>query len=159
MTTHDRRDTPAGLPAVVRTGSAVATVPAQLREIAKVAGTDAALAILRAKGGTEVWIPHHADPGHWLAQLVGLDMAERICAFYRTTNADGRTVGSVRIYVPMAGTGLIASARQQVVSDVVEHGLTVRQAAQRAGLSERAAHRAIGKTRDTRQGELFPPRD
>ena len=155
MTTRDRLDAPAGLPAVARTGTALATVPAQLREIASVAGMDAALAIVRAKGGQEVWIPRHAEPDHWLAHVVGPEIAERICAHYCITDADGREVGNVRIYVPMAGAGLIASARQQIVDDVVERKMTVRDAARRAGLSERAAHRALAKIRDSRQGELF----
>ena len=158
MSAGDRTATPAGLPAVAATGTAVATVPAQLREIADVAGARAALLIMQHNGGTEIWIPHYAEVGHWLADTVGAELAERICAHYRTTNADGRTVGSVRLYVPLGDASVLAAARRQVIADV-EAGSTVRDAARRAGLSERTAHRALGKSRDGRQGDLFAARD
>lgn len=148
----------ASVPAVARTGSALAVVPVQLQEIAEAAGQAAAWAIVGAKGGSEIWIPLRAEPGHWLTELLGAEAAEKVCAHYRVTNADGHLTGNMRIYVPQAGTGLLDIARQQVCDDVAA-GMSVREAARRARLSERTAHRALGKTRDPRQGDLFAPRD
>lgn len=153
--TGDRPDARAALPAVVRTGSALAAVPAQLREIAEAAGVEAALTILRLKAGQEIWIPLRADADHWLTRAVGPDLAERICAHFRVENADGREVGNVRIYVPLAGRGAMARAKRQLAEDLKAGRLSLREAAVRAGLSERTARALLARLRDTRQGELF----
>lgn len=154
MTAADRQDVPAGLPAVVRTGTALATVPAQLWDIAEAAGTDAALAILKAHPGQEICIPLRAGKDHWLTREVGLEAARKICAHYRVRNADGREVGNVRVYVPQAGYGIVARAKQQLAEDL-KGGVAVREAAARAGLSERTARKMLARMRDDRQGELF----
>ena len=154
MTAPDRRDAPAGLPAVARTGTALATVPAQLREIAEAAGIEAALKILERNAGSEICIPLHAGPGHWLTGLVGAEAAEAICAHYRVTNADGREVGNVRVYVPQAGTSAVARAKAKLAEDL-RSGVGAREAAVRAGLSERTARNILARMRDDRQGELF----
>ena len=155
MTAPDRQDAPAGLPAVVGTGTALATVPAQLREIAEVAGAEAALTIHRLKAGQEIWIPLRADADHWLTRAVGAPLAERICAHFRVENADGREVGNVRIYAPLASQGAMARAKAQLAEDLRTGQLSLREAALRAGLSERTARTMLARIRDTRQGELF----
>ncbi len=157
MTVPDRRDAPAGLPAVVSTGRALAHVPVQLQEIAEAAGQDAALKLVENVGGSEVLIPRRAGPDHWLTGVVGPEAAEKICAHYRVTDADGREVGNVKIYVPLLGTSARDLLRQQVRDDVAA-GMTVRAAARRARVSERTASRAVGelaRAKDKRQGELF----
>ena len=154
MTTRDRLDAPAGLPAVARTGTALATVPAQLREIAEAGGTDAAMAILDAYAGSEIRIPLRAGPSSWLTKTVGAEVAERICAHFRVRNADGREVGDVHIYVPMASTSIMARAKAQLYEDL-RAGTSPLEAARRAGLSERTAYKILARMRDDRQGELF----
>ena len=153
MTAHDRRDAPAGLPAVARTGTALAVVPVQLQEIAEAAGADAALKLVDAVGGSHIWIPRHAGSTHWLTAAVGAEAAEKICSHFRVTNADGREVGNVTLYVPLADTSARDAARRQVRDDVAA-GMTVRDAARRAKVSERTAQRAVGRLKDSRQGEL-----
>lgn len=154
----DRRAAPAGPPAVARaTGTALATIPEQLQEIADLVGQGVVLAIIAAKGGSEVNIPRRAGPDHWLSRLVGAETAERICAHYRVLDADGHEPGRLRIYVPLANTGVLTRARAELVRGL-EQGLTVRDAARRANLSERTAHRLLGRIPDPRQGDLFAPR-
>ncbi len=135
-------------------------LPPVLREIAEVAGLEAALALARQYGGLEVAIPRRASYDHWLARCVGAKPAAQICDHFRVVDADGHAIGNFRLYIPQAGTGAAAQARQQLVADLEAGQLSLRAAARRAGLTERTARRIRGKVRDERQGSLFAgPRD
>ena len=130
-------------------------LPAQLHDIARVAGLEAAMQLVRDHGGTELWVPRYAEEGGLLTASVGREAAERICAHYRVIDADGHVRGGVRIYVPQCGRGVLAAARRRLAEDLQAGEMSVRAAAKRAGLSERAAYRLLAKLNDPRQGSLF----
>ncbi|WP_428700187.1 helix-turn-helix domain-containing protein [Stappia sp.] len=122
-------------------------LPGILAEIAEVAGLDAALKLAAEKGGQTVYIPSHADDGHWLTDTVGREAAAAICELYRVRNTGGRFL------IPIARE---ASARRALVK-ALENGASARQAAAASGLHERTAFRTRArlKSKDPRQGDLF----
>ncbi|TCS62569.1 helix-turn-helix domain-containing protein [Varunaivibrio sulfuroxidans] len=67
-------------------------LPGILAEIAAVAGDGAALALARARGGTEIEVPKNPHPDCQLARIVGLDAARAIA----------REIGHGRLAIPMA---------------------------------------------------------
>lgn len=123
------------------------TLPGVLAEIAEVAGIEAAWAIARAHGGRSIYIPAHAPAGHWLAELVGLDAAARICKHFRYSNS-GR-----EIVIPIARQ---AEQRRRLYQALAS-GMTAAEAAGTAGMHERSAFRARRRLKDDddSQGELF----
>lgn len=58
---------------------AASPVLTRLRELI---GEDATLAILRERGGQRVRLPAICAPDHWLAQLIGLERAQRVCSVF-----------------------------------------------------------------------------
>lgn len=58
---------------------AASPVLTQLRELI---GEDATLAILQERGGQRVRLPAICPPEHWLAHLVGLERAQRVCGAF-----------------------------------------------------------------------------
>lgn len=130
-------------------------LPPVLREIAEVAGLEAALELARQYGGLEVAIPRKVGPDHWLVRCVGEKAATLICDHYSVRDADGHAVGGLRLYIPQAGTGAAAQARQQLARDLEAGQLSLRAAARRACLTERTARRIRARMRDDRQGSLF----
>ncbi|MCO5082632.1 MAG: helix-turn-helix domain-containing protein [Rhizobiaceae bacterium] len=107
------------------------SLPGVLREIADVAGVEAAWALARAHGGTTVYIPRDVDEKHWLAQLIGLEPARRLCVHFRVR------VG-VDVLIPMARLG----QQQERLLRSLEAGLSAQEAASVAGMHERTAYRA-----------------
>lgn len=69
--------------------------PGVLREIALVAGVDAARSVARAKGGTLASIPQakNLTAEHWLSQTVGIDAARKIAKHLLSA----RSVGCLEI--------------------------------------------------------------
>lgn len=133
-------------------------LPENLREIAEVAGLEAAMVLARKYGGTQVNIPRKVGPKHWLVTDVGSKAAEAICKHYSVVDADGHAVGRFRLLIPRGPAGLMAQARQRLAKELQSGEVSVRQAARRAGLGERAAWRMKAKLRDGgtgNQGELF----
>lgn len=124
---------------------AVAPLPAVIAEIAEIAGMDAAWAIARAKGGRQVYIPAQAAPGHWLTDLVGLEAAQKICAFYRA-NSSG-----MQLLIPMGST----VRTNAEIAKAIEQGGSANQLAGEFGKHERTIRRHRARIRDTRQGKLF----
>ncbi len=121
------------------------------------AGNDAAFAIARAKGGIRVDIPAQSRPDHWLTELVGPELAERICNHFAVADADGRRRGVRHEVIPCGPMALNRRARQQVADDI-RAGKGVRDAAQRAGVHERTAWRVKKKmvsAGNEDQAELF----
>ncbi|WP_319775511.1 hypothetical protein [Breoghania sp.] len=130
--------------------------PGLLGEIAEVAGETSALAIAQAVGGTRVTIPARLPEDHWLVDVVGSETAALICDHFRTLSAEGTEVGLQQVVIPLGPASTLSRARRQLAKGL-EAGLSVREAARRAGLSERAAWRTKAKMRggDGGQGNLF----
>lgn len=117
-------------------------LPKLLGEIAEVAGLDAALALAKKRGGTEIYVPPAPGDDHWLVQALGREAAEAICTIY----------GSTRQKVPLGPTGSIAEIRR-TVDRMIAEGKSTREIALAAGYTERTIHRRRAKLRN--QGELF----
>lgn len=83
-------------------------LPGVLAEIAEVAGEDAALALARALGGTQVYIPPVPANDHWLCRLIGRAEAHAVCE--RLTCG----VGPRRVDLPIGPASPAAQLRAQV---------------------------------------------
>ncbi|MCV0428856.1 MAG: hypothetical protein K5905_25660 [Roseibium sp.] len=132
-------------------------LPGLLGEIAEVAGLPAALAIAEQVGGTRVTIPSHAMNDHWLVELVGREAADKICDHFRTLSPDQREAGARHVIIPRGPAGCLTKARTRLAKEL-EAGTSAREAARRAGLTERTAWRMRAKLRDeenSKQGSLF----
>lgn len=125
--------------------------PGVLAEIAAVAGDDAALAIARARGGTEVYIPPAPAADHWLTKLVGAQAARAI--------ADHLTcgVGGLRVELPTGPAGHGVRMRAEV-DRLIGEGRSERDIALRTGYTIRGVRRRVkrlGGPKDKRQLSLF----
>lgn len=74
----------------------VETLPPSLARIAGIAGVEAALRIAEAEGGRYMALPpeDRLDKDHWLAKLIGLKPAGKLCRLFVS---DGSEVVSIRI--------------------------------------------------------------
>lgn len=126
---------------------AVSQLPAVLAELIEVVGADAAWALIRARGGTTVYLPSKVAGDHWLVQAVGMDAAEKICHHF--------SAGKSGMHVPLPTAGL-RSPRATLVR-ALEAGASAAEAALAAGMTERSAyrHRARLKNDDDDQGKLL----
>lgn len=130
-------------------------------EMVTLIGEEAALALLRARGGGRVTIPAKARPDHWLVDLIGQAAADVLCAYYRTGSPQGRLRG-IELDLPRGPTGAqaevaatLARARQ-VMAQALASGASADDAARRAGLTRRSAYRMRLKgIVDPRQGRLL----
>ncbi|MGI8396351.1 helix-turn-helix domain-containing protein [Agrobacterium deltaense] len=124
-----------------------AHLPVVMREIAEVAGLEAAWAIVQAQGGRVAYIPAKAAPGHWLPELVGMEAAAKICNFYKAGDS------GYRILVPIAKD---AAKRLRLVKALAD-GMSAPDAAAAAGMHVRSAFRARKRMKhsDDDQGSLF----
>lgn len=122
-------------------------LPGVLGRIAQVAGEDAALAIARARGGTQVYFPPDPAPGHWLCHLIGLDRAKRVC--------DELTcgVGPLRVDIPVGPAGRAAQGRVMVDS-MLREGRSERDIALATGYTARGV-RKRGAALKSEQDTLF----
>lgn len=126
-------------------------LPGVLAQIANVAGEDAAIAIARARGGTQVYIPPEPGPDHWLTRLIGMAAARAV--------ADELTcgVGSIRVDLPLGPDGHAAQARARVDA-MLREGASERDIALATRYTIRGIRRRralMGKVRDDRQLTLF----
>lgn len=129
-------------------------LPGLLGEIAEVAGLPAALALAETVGGTRVCIPARMPENHWLIDTVGREAADKICAHFRTLSPDQNEAGARHIVIPRGPAGCLAKART-ILARELDNGTSAREAARRAGLSERSAFRMRKRLKSDRQGELF----
>jgi DNA-binding CsgD family transcriptional regulator len=131
-------------------------LPGLLGEIAEVTDIGVAMAIAEQVGGTRVTIPARAPDGHWLVELVGRDAANKICDHFRTLSPEDRETGARHVIIPRGPAGCLAKAQRRLVKEL-EAGTSAREAARRAGLSERSAWRMRARLRDEddSQGKLF----
>lgn len=125
-------------------------LPQVIAEIAEAAGPDAAWALVSARGGQQVFIPATVKPGHWLADLVGIEAAEKICSHF-SVNGRGDTM-----LIPMAAH----VRKREVLAKALADGAKVDQAAGLAGVHRRTVFRhkrrqAQRAARNPNQGEFF----
>lgn len=125
-----------------------------LVEVAEAAGLDAAVQLARGYGGTEIFVPREAPPGHWLAACVGVAAAAKICRHFATHDADGRPI-AFRVYVPLAGAAVMPRTLAALARAMVEEQIGLREAVRRFGVSERTVKRLRAKLRDDRQLRLL----
>jgi len=103
-----------------------------LEEIAEIAGTAAALAILAARGGTKVYIPQPAklSEDHWLVATVGRVAAGKIAE---------RFAGNP-VEIPLLGGGTRGKT-WEALRKAIEAGHDLPTAARLAGVCQRTARR------------------
>ena len=122
-------------------------LPGVLRQIADVAGEDAALAIAKARGGTQVYFPPVPDADHWLSHLIGHDRAQAVC--YELTCG----VGSLRLDIPVGPLGRAAQGKLMVDS-MLREGRSERDIALATGYTARGVRKRRAGL-DDGQGSLF----
>lgn len=125
-------------------------LPQVIAEIAEVAGPDAAWTLASARGGQQVFIPATVKSGHWLADLVGIEAAERICSHF-SANGRGDT-----ILIPMAAH----VRKREVLAKAMAEGAKVDQAAGLAGVHRRTVFRhrrrqALAAAKTSKQSDFF----
>lgn len=109
------------------------TLPGILSSIAAAAGEEAALAIAKARGGTQIYVPPEPEADHWLSQLVGHEAA--IAIGQRLTWG----VAGVRVVVPLA-TG-------PRIDRLIDAGLSERAIALETGSTIRTVRRRRAQLR------------
>lgn len=131
-------------------------LPALLAEIAEVTDLATALAVAEAAGGTTVTFVARLTPENWLVKAVGLDKAQRISR--QITSGKAR----VKLFVPLgprAGTYRAEQRRRAALLYQAEQdGLSARQAARKAGITDRSVHRfraRLARRHNKDQGWLF----
>lgn len=133
----------------------VAVLPGILAEIADVAGEEAALAVARVRGGTQIYIPPIPANDHWLCQLIGPEEAAAVCD--RLTAG----VGSRRADVPMGEFSAYRAEsrnRYQLMDQMIAAQKSEREITIATGYTSRAIRRRrakIGNPADERQISLF----
>jgi len=55
----------------------LAYLPGSVQELLTVISLNAAVRLIKARGGTRIQIPPAADAGHWLAELIGIEELEK----------------------------------------------------------------------------------
>ena len=83
-------------------------LPGVLAEIAEVAGEEAALAIAKVRGGTQIYVPPVPENDHWLCRLIGREEAKAVCD--RLTCG----VGPRRVDLPVSPERGAAAVRAKV---------------------------------------------
>ncbi len=128
-----------------------APLPQVLADIAAIAGEEAARRVAGTVGGTQVYIPPHPGPDHWLSQLVGHEAACKIADHFTAG------VGPLRLEIPLGDTGFIASAQARCDA-MLAAGLSERDIALALRYTTRTVRRRRARLkglRDSRQGDLF----
>lgn len=131
--------------------SAPRILPGVLAEIAEAAGEEAALAIAKELGGTQIYVPPVPAIDHWLSRLVGIENARAI--------ADKLTcgVGGRRVDLPLGPRGHAENQRARVDA-MIREGRSERDIALATGYSIRGVRRRrarIDMPDDSRQLSLL----
>lgn len=105
-------------------------LPRSLRQIAELTSLEVALKLVAQLGGTEVYVPKQPTKSSRLARCVGVDAARRIAELH----------GGDRLAVPLA-TAAVRARRDDAIRRLLDDGLSVPEAARRAGVSRRTIHR------------------
>lgn len=133
-------------------------LPGALREIVEVAGRTAALALVAARGGTEVYFPspRNLADDHWLVALVGREAAEKLCAHFvlrRPLDRDTRDddffehKGAGALVELPVGAGLRRAMRRTAVRDMTKAGDSASKIALALGVSSRFVTRTRSELR------------
>lgn len=118
-------------------------LPGVLAQIAEIAGEDAAIAIARARGGTQIYLPPAPKADHWLSELIGHEAALAV--------ADQLTGGfPMRLDVPCGPTNAAAQVRA-VVDRMLSEGRSETEIARETGYSARGIRRRRAMMRDRSQ--------
>ncbi|UNE53527.1 helix-turn-helix domain-containing protein [Bartonella machadoae] len=121
--------------------------PALLREIAAVAGNEAAWNMMRAFGGRQVYLPGRLENADWLVEIVGLEETEQLIKHF-CFNGSG-----VRLLIPL---GKDAERRQKMI-EALQKGWSADAAAAVSGMHVRTAYRLKKKiSLQEPQDLLFP---
>jgi hypothetical protein len=105
-----------------------------LVEIASVVGEDATWALVDRFGGQEIWVPspERIEPGHPIAQALGIDTARRFC----------RRFEGPRLLIPIGMPhGLRRAVDAQRVRELVAEGRPAASVARDAGCHLRTVWR------------------
>ncbi|WP_454887849.1 hypothetical protein [Sphingomonas oryzagri] len=115
-------------------------LPRVLAEIAEIAGEDAALAVARERGGTQVYLPPEPKPDHWLSELLGHDVAGKIAA---------QLTGGfpMRVEIPLGPTSHAARTRA-IVDRMISEGRSETEIAKASGYNARSIRRRRAIMRD-----------
>lgn len=125
-----------------------------LAEVAEIVGEDAALAIARARGGTLAVIPAAANltDRSWLVRTIGTEKARALAeALVSAKNGD-------RFLIPLGpdhGLAAYHRARRRAVTEALDSGATIDEAARAAGVDRSTVIRTKKKARDDRQERLL----
>jgi hypothetical protein len=108
--------------------------------VREAAGEDG-LARLRALcGGREVSIPRTVYDGHVLVQALGQEAADKVCRAMRIYDADGHSVGGLRVYISLAKQSLMGKALE-IVDDLLISGKSTSEIVDAIGVSNRSVTR------------------
>lgn len=129
-------------------------LPGILAEIAEVAGTEAAYAIVSHCGGTRVDFPAEARPDHWLSRLLGHETASLLCKHFAVSSPEGTIAGLHHVVIPLGPMSAQKVARRRLAEELAS-GKSVRAAARAVGVHERTSFRVKSKLKNEDQGELF----
>lgn len=120
-------------------------LPHLLREVAEIAGIDAALQLARARGGRKLYVPEHPTSG--LVAEIGEAAADALTTLY----------GRDTVVVPLGPTGSAKVARR-AVAEALGRGCSAAEAAVIGGVTTRTVHNIRRRRREaqnSRQGRLF----
>lgn len=113
-------------------------LPASLEEITQLIGFGPAAALLKAHGGTRLYVPGHPSADHPLSLLLGHDQALAL----------GRRFGGERLEIPLA-RGLQRLARNRQIR-ANEEGLTLTKLARKFDLTVSQIKRIRAEGKPTR---------
>jgi len=124
-------------------------LPLVLEEIADVAGVEAMWALVRAKGGTVVFIPPKAQHRHWLTEIVGYEAAQKICGHFRSNHQS-------KVKIPIARAELMEARWAEVLArpELSINDTALIMQVDVSTVSRRRARQHKPK-KPTSQGELF----
>lgn len=121
-----------------------AWMPPLLNRIADIAGERAAILIGTEKACRKIHIPGRVGPKHWLAELVGLEAAQKIVEEF----------GSQNLVIPPA---LAGSKRQRAraIAELTGQGLSLNDVAAMVGVARSTVIEHRSKLKKPDQGTLL----
>ncbi len=120
-------------------------LPPILQEIAALVGLPATLTLVKAYGGTRLYVPKRFDPDHPIVKLIGHELAARL--FERFGGLDQFDVPKAAIAVKAARDAVIRAQRRD--------GATHARLAVLHRITERQVRNILGPEVDDRQIGLF----
>lgn len=112
-------------------------LPDVLAGIAEITSLEAALAVARQFGGTEIYVPREPKPTDLLTQCVGPEDAKKIAEFY----------GGAHLEVPLAQSVRI-SERNEAIRRLAAQGKSAAELARMFGMTARNVRRIKNGTAD-----------